>query len=144
MSVLHILKSKGREVVTATPQDHLRDIAQTLATKRIGAIVILSPNGKIEGIVSERDVVRCLAAEGAKALEVPVSKIMSKGVKTCNESDSETELMALMTENRIRHLPVVDHGKLVGIISIGDVVKFRIEVIEREAADMKAYIAGAA
>ena len=142
MSVSHILKSKGRDVITAKSQDHLRDIAQTLASKRIGAIVILSNTGKIEGIVSERDVVRCLAAEGAKALEVPVSKIMTKGVKTCNESDSETELMALMTENRIRHLPVVDQGKLVGMISIGDVVKFRIEAIEREAADMKAYIAG--
>ena len=142
MSVSHILKSKGRDTITAKSQDSLRDIAQTLASKRIGAIVILSSTGKIEGIVSERDVVRCLAAEGAKALDVPVSKIMTKGVKTCGENDSETELMALMTENRIRHLPVVDHGKLVGMISIGDVVKFKIEAIEREAADMKAYIAG--
>lgn len=144
MSVSHILKSKGRDVITAKAQDHLRDIAQTLANKRIGAIVILSSHGKIEGIVSERDVVRCLASEGVHALEVPVSKIMSKGITTCSESDSEIELMALMTENRIRHLPVVDLGKLVGIISIGDVVKFRIESIEREAAEMKAYIGGAA
>lgn len=142
MSVSHILKSKGRDVITAKAADHLRDIAQTLASKRIGAIVILSGSGKIEGIVSERDVVRCLAAEGAKALDVPVSQIMTKGVKTCNEHDSETELMALMTENRIRHLPVVAGDQLVGMISIGDVVKFRIEAIEREAADMKAYIAG--
>jgi CBS domain-containing protein len=142
MSVSHILKSKGRDVITAKAQDSLGAIAQTLASKRIGAIVILSDQGKIEGIVSERDVVRCLAAEGAKALHVPVSKIMTKGVKTCSEQDSEIELMALMTENRIRHLPVVDHGKLTGMISIGDVVKFRIEAIEREAADMKAYIAG--
>jgi CBS domain-containing protein len=142
MSVTHILKSKGRDVITASSKDSLGTIAQTLASKRIGAIVILSESGKIEGIVSERDVVRCLAAEGAKALDVPVSKIMTKGVKTCSEDDSETELMALMTENRIRHLPVVDKGKLTGMISIGDVVKFRIEAIEREAADMKAYIAG--
>ena len=142
MSVSHILKSKGRDVITANAQDKLKSIAQILSSKRIGAIVILGANGKIEGIVSERDVVRCLAAEGAKALEVPVSKIMTKGVKTCSDDDSETELMALMTENRIRHLPVVNQGKLGGMISIGDVVKFRIEVIEREAADMKAYIAG--
>ncbi|MDE2447252.1 MAG: CBS domain-containing protein [Alphaproteobacteria bacterium] len=142
MSVSHILKSKGRDVITAKAGDHLHEIAQTLSLKRIGAIVIISASGKIEGIVSERDVVRCLAAEGAKALDVPVSKIMTKGVKTCNEHDSETELMALMTENRIRHLPVVAGDKLVGMISIGDVVKFRIEAIEREAADMKAYIAG--
>ncbi len=144
MSVSHILKSKGRDVITANPQDRLRDIAQTLASKRIGAIVILSASGKIEGIVSERDVVRCLAEDGAKALDVSASKFMTKGVKTCSDGDSETELMALMTANRIRHLPVVDHGKLVGIISIGDIVKFRIEAIEREAAEMKAYIAGAA
>ena len=142
MSVSHILKSKGRDVITASANDKLKSIAEILATKRIGAIVILGSNNKIEGIVSERDVVRCLATEGAKALDIPVSKIMSKGVKTCSESDSETELMALMTDNRIRHLPVVDHGKLIGMISIGDVVKFRIEAIEREAADMKAYIAG--
>lgn len=142
MSVSHILKSKGRDVITALSKDSLGSIAQTLASKRIGAIVILSDSGKIEGIVSERDVVRCLAAEGAKALDIRVLKIMTKGVKTCSEDDSETELMALMTENRIRHLPVVDKGKLTGMISIGDVVKFRIEAIEREAADMKAYIAG--
>ena len=142
MSVSHILKSKGRDVITATSKDSLGAIAQTLAAKRIGAIVILNESGKIEGIVSERDVVRCLATEGAKALDVPVSKIMTKGVKTCSDDDSESELMALMTENRIRHLPVVNHGKLVGMISIGDVVKFRIEAIEREASDMKAYIAG--
>lgn len=142
MSVSHILKSKGRDVITAKSKDSLGSIAQTLASKRIGAIVILSDSGKIEGIVSERDVVRCLAIEGVKALEVPVSKVMTKGVKTCSEDDSETELMAMMTENRIRHLPVADKGKLTGMISIGDVVKFRIEAIEREAADMKAYIAG--
>ena len=142
MSVSHILKSKGRDVITASANDKLKSIAEILATKRIGAIVILGSNNKIEGIVSERDVVRCLATEGVKALDIPVSKIMSKNVKTCSELDSETELMALMTDNRIRHLPVVDHGKLVGMISIGDVVKFRIEAIEREAADMKAYIAG--
>ena len=115
-------------------------VSTHIAINRIGtanssktAIVILNESGKIEGIVSERDVVRCLATEGAKALDVPVSKIMTKGVKTCSEDDSESELMALMTENRIRHLPVVNHGKLVGMISIGDVVKFRIEAIEREA-----------
>jgi CBS domain-containing protein len=142
MSVSHILKSKGRDVITAKATDKLSSIAQTLATKKIGAIIILSDSGKIEGIISERDVVRCLAAKGARALDVPVSKVMTKGVKTCSDEDSETELMALMTENRIRHLPVVNHGKLNGMISIGDVVKFRIEAIEREAADMKAYIAG--
>ena len=87
--------------------------------------------------------VRCIAKDGAGGLELAVSQVMTSKVKTCSESDSEIELMALMTENRIRHLPVVNAGKLVGMISIGDVVKFRIEAIEREASDMKAYIASA-
>jgi len=144
MSVSHILKHKGRDVVTAAPNDSVKSIVETLAKKRIGAVIIADAKGKIAGIVSERDVVRSLAELGVQALSQPVSAIMSKNVKVCSENDSETELMAMMTENRIRHLPVVDMGKLVGMISIGDVVKFRIEAIERDAADMKAYIAGAA
>ena len=86
---------------------------------------------------------RALAEHGAKSMAMPVSGIMSKAVKTCKVGDSETELMALMTTHRIRHLPVVDGGKLAGMISIGDIVKFRIEAIEREAEDMKSYIASA-
>jgi CBS domain-containing protein len=143
MSVAHILNSKGRDIVTAAATDTVRSVAKVLAEKRIGAIVVISDHNTILGIVSERDIVRCVATEGLTALDVPVSKIMTKKVKTCEESDSEIELMALMTENRIRHLPVVKHGKLDGMISIGDVVKFRIQAIEREAADMKAYIASA-
>ena len=111
---------------------------------RIGAVVVSSGNGKIDGIVSERDVVRAVGEQGAAALSKPVSTIMTKNVKSCSDDDSEMELMALMTQHRIRHLPVVSGGKLSGMISIGDVVKFRIEAIERDAADMKAYISGAA
>ncbi len=143
MSVAHILSTKSRDVITAKSQDTVRSIAQTLATKRIGAVVILSATGKIEGIISERDVVRCIALDGAGALDLEVSSVMTAKVKTCSETDSESELMAMMTENRIRHLPVVHNGKLTGMISIGDLVKFRIEAIEREAADMKAYISNA-
>lgn len=144
MSVSHILKHKGGDIVAASQSDTIKAITETLAQKRIGAVIITDGNGKIAGIVSERDVVRCLAEKGAEALLLTAASIMTKNVKTCSISDSETELMAMMTENRIRHLPVVEKGKLVGMISIGDVVKFRIEAIERDAADMKAYIAGAA
>jgi CBS domain-containing protein len=143
MSVSHILRAKGRDITTAKSTDNLHSIAQTLAAKRIGAIVVVDAKGHIEGIISERDVVRCVAQDGAEALGIKVSQVMTKKVKTCSESDSEIELMALMTENRIRHLPVVTDGKLAGMISIGDVVKYRIEAIEREASEMKAYIASA-
>ncbi len=143
MSVSHILRGKSGGTITAKSTDKVRSIAQTLSEKRIGAIVIVNKDGGIDGIVSERDVVRCIAIDGAAALDLAVSHVMTKKVKTCSESDSEIELMALMTENRIRHLPVVNAGKLIGMISIGDVVKYRIEAIEREANDMKAYIASA-
>jgi CBS domain-containing protein len=144
MSVSNILSVKGRNVFTARGGDKIGDIVKTLAEKRIGAIVVTDAAGKIEGIVSERDVVRHLAKEGATLLTKSVSAIMTRNVKTCAEGDDEQELMTLMTENRIRHLPVVSAGKLAGMVSIGDVVKHRIECIEREADHMKAYIAGAA
>jgi CBS domain-containing protein len=144
MSVSNILSVKGRNVFTARGSDKIADIVKTLAEKRIGAIVVTDAAGKIEGIVSERDVVRHLAKEGDSLLAKSVSAIMTRNVKTCSEGDDEQELMSLMTENRIRHLPVVSAGKLAGMVSIGDVVKYRIECIEREADHMKAYIAGAA
>ncbi len=142
MSVSHILKQKGRDVITALPADTVQHVAEILGAKRIGAIVVSSGNGAIDGIVSERDVVRAIGEHGGGALEKPVSSIMTKNVRSCSDDDSEMELMALMTQHRIRHLPVVTAGKLSGMISIGDVVKFRIEQIERDAADMKAYISG--
>jgi CBS domain-containing protein len=143
MSVSHILGVKGRSVITATPHENVHETAQKLAKNRIGAIIVVDEKGGIAGIVSERDIVRALAEQGAVAMKQPVSAIMSKAVKTCKFGDSETELMTLMTTHRIRHLPVVEAGKLAGMISIGDIVKFRIEAIEREAEDMKSYIASA-
>lgn len=143
MTVSQILKAKGRDVITAAPTSKVSDVARILSERRIGAVVITGAGGRIEGIVSERDVVRQIGKEGAKALDLPVSAIMTRNVRTAREGDSESELMALMTEHRIRHLPVVNDGKLAGMISIGDVVKNRIEAIEREAADMKAYISTA-
>ena len=143
MSVAQILSSKGRAIHTAMASDKLETIAKTLADKRIGSVVITDAKGAIAGIVSERDIVRAVARNGAGALELPASSVMSSEVQTCAPTDSEAELMAVMTAHRIRHLPVMENGRLAGMISIGDVVKFRIEAIEREAEDMKSYIATA-
>jgi CBS domain-containing protein len=144
MAVSHILSVKGRNVFTVRPSDSVEAVAKMLGEKRIGAIVVTDAQGHIKGIVSERDVVRYIASEGAGVLKKTASDIMTANVHTCEDGDSEQELMAMMTARRIRHLPVVKNGRLDGMISIGDVVKFRIEAIEREAEDMKAYIAGAA
>lgn len=144
MSVSTILGGKGRTVVTAGPTDKVEKIVQLLAEKKIGAIVVVDKAGAILGIVSERDIVRHLAASGHATLAMTVESIMTRNVHTAREQDSEADLMALMTEHRIRHLPVVSNGKLSGMVSIGDVVKHRIAMIEREANDIKAYIAGAA
>ncbi len=143
MPVSHILGAKGRSVITAHAHATVHDVSKTLATNRIGAVVIVDEAGALAGIVSERDIVRVLAGEGGAALSKPVSEIMSRNVRTCKTGDSERELMSLMTTHRIRHLPVMDNGKLTGMISIGDVVKTRIESIEREAEEMKSYIASA-
>jgi len=143
MTVSQILNSKGRKVITASPDQKMSEVAQLLAEKKIGAVVIVDARGKIEGIASERDFVRAIAKEGAAALDRPVRDLMTAKVKTCTPRDTEAELMSLMTEHRIRHLPVLQDGRLAGMISIGDVVKFRIEAIEREAEEMKTYIASA-
>ena len=116
-------------------------VAQTLAAKKIGAVVIVDTQGRIGGIVSERDIVRALATGGSDALDKPVREFMTASVRTCAPRDTEAELMSLMTEHRVRHLPVLENGKLGGMISIGDVVKNRMEAIEREAEEMKSYIA---
>jgi CBS domain-containing protein len=143
VTVSQILNTKGRNVITASSGHTMQTVARLLAEKRIGAVVVVDSSGKIEGIASERDFVRAIAAHGAKALNMPVRELMTTSVKTCTPSDTEAELMALMTEHRIRHLPVLQDGRLSGMISIGDVVKFRMEAIEREAEEMKTYIASA-
>jgi CBS domain-containing protein len=144
MSVSQILSAKGRNVITASANDNVASIVKTLADKRIGAVVVIDEKDRIAGIVSERDVVRHLAREGAALLAATVSTIMTREVKTCAETDDEHDLVSLMTENRIRHLPVVSKGRLAGMISIGDVVKHRLETLEHETEELKAYISGAA
>lgn len=143
MAVAHILRHKGSDVVTVSPSDSVQTIVDTLARHRIGAVLVLDGQGGISGIVSERDVVRAMAGDAGGVLKKTAKDIMTVKVRTCQPSDSEADLMQLMTENRIRHLPVVSNGRLAGMVSIGDVVKLRMELIEREAEEMKTYIASA-
>ena len=140
MTISIILASKGREVVTISPSASLASAVGLLVEKRIGAVLILGADRRVVGILSERDVVRALAERGAGALEEPVSQTMTRKVSTCNENESVFNIMERMTEGRSRHVPVVDQGKLVGIVSIGDVVKHRLHQMERDSATMHDYI----
>lgn len=141
MNVAAILKSKGRAVATAKPEVTLLEISQKLAQKKIGAIIIVGEAGKLSGIISERDVIRAISEHGAEALKLPVSKVMTKTVISCMETSVLDELMEIMTKGRFRHLPVVEDDKLVGIVSIGDVVKNHIAEVEMEVTAMRGYLA---
>jgi CBS domain-containing protein len=141
MNVAAILKTKGREVFTTTPETTLLDITKLLGVHRVGCIIVTGPDGKVIGIVSERDVVREIARAGSTVLKEPVEKCMTKAVVTCRESDTIDRLMAEMTAHRFRHMPVVERGRLIGLVSIGDVVRMRIAEAEMEAAAMREYIA---
>jgi CBS domain-containing protein len=140
MTISIILASKGREVVTIAPSASLASAVGLLVEKRIGAVLILGAERRVVGILSERDVVRALAERGAGALEEPVSQTMTRKVSTCNENESVFNIMERMTEGRSRHVPVVNQGQLVGIVSIGDVVKHRLHQMERDSATMHDYI----
>jgi CBS domain-containing protein len=142
MNVAAILKLKGGGVVTAKPDTSLLEIAQTLAQNDIGCIVIEGDDGRIAGIVSERDIVRVISQVGAKGLKEPVKSCMTEKVVTAREADTIDRLMAEMTTHRFRHMPVVERGRLIGLVSIGDVVKLRIGEVDMEAADMRNYIRG--
>lgn len=143
MSVSSILDAKGRDVLTISPTATLSDAAALLAEKKVGAVVVVDPDRKILGILSERDIVRVVGTKGGSALVQPVSSVMTRDVKLCGEQDSINMVMQKMSAGRFRHLPVEREGRLSGIISIGDVVKRRIEEVEREAADIRSYIATA-
>jgi CBS domain-containing protein len=140
MTVSIILACKGREVVTIEPSASLASAVGLLAEKRIGALLILGAGRRIVGILSERDIVCALAERGAGALKEPVSQTMTRKVSTCNENETVSNIMERMTDERSRHVPVVDQGQLVGIVSIGDVVKHRLEVMERDSVAMHNYI----
>lgn len=142
MNVKAILQEKGYDVVTVGPDMSVADAASTLAGRHIGAVVVVDESQRIVGILAERDIVGALAESGADCLKKPISAIMWKNVYRCSEDMSTDSLMQLMSARRARHIPVERDGRLIGIISIGDVVKAHIRAIENEAEHIKAYIAG--
>jgi CBS domain-containing protein len=143
MSVKGILAEKGRAVMTVGPDQTIGDAVKVLGEHKIGAVVVVDKAGAIKGILSERDVVRQIASEGPGVLMHSISGAMTHKVQTCAPEETIETVMARMTRGRFRHLPVIENGRLAGIISIGDVVKKRIEDIQREADDIRNYIATA-
>ncbi len=143
MTVKSILERKGYDVFSAPPETTLCDAVGMLAQHKIGAIVVCDENKAIKGILSERDVVRQIAAQGADALWKPISESMTIKVKVCTEKHTINQVMEIMTQGRFRHLPVEKDGRLYGLVSIGDVVKRRIEEVERESEEIRSYIATA-
>jgi len=141
MNVAAILKQKGRSIVTASEKTRLLDIARTLAERRIGAILILGELDRLAGILSERDIIRALAKDGVDAMGRPAADYMTRDVITCRISDTLEHLAHTMTEGKFRHLPVMEEGRLTGVISIGDVVKERIAETEMETEQLRHYIA---
>ena len=141
MIVSQILKSKGDQVYTVSKETTIIEVSRLLASNRIGAAVIVDGNGSVEGIISERDIVRGLSKYGAKVLDMPVEDLMTKNVITRGVESQIDDLRREMTNSRIRHLPILDNGKLVGLISIGDVVKNRVEELQAEGDMLRKYIA---
>jgi CBS domain-containing protein len=139
MRIADVLRNKGAAVATITPETSVAGLLTELSVHNIGAMVVVSFDGLV-GIVSERDVVRALHRQGGDVLTQPVSEIMTTLVATCAPTDSVDSLSALMTTNRVRHVPVMENGRLVGIVSIGDVVKTRMEELEAQQEQLQAYI----
>jgi CBS domain-containing protein len=140
MFVSDILSQKGGLVFTVTPGTTLAQIAQQLSTRRIGSVLVMADAERVAGIVSERDLVRALSSHGDKALELEAREVMTRNVQTCHPDDPIEWVMEVMTRGRFRHLPVLDHDELIGLISIGDVVKARLEEARHETEALKAYI----
>ena len=139
MTVRSILNTKGHHVQSVAPGASLADAIKLLSERRIGAVLVLN-QGRIEGILSERDIVRVLGERGAAVLEEPVNSVMTRKVVSCREKDTVGEIMEMMTNGKFRHLPVVEDGRVVGLISIGDVVKWRVSEYEREQEALREYI----
>jgi CBS domain-containing protein len=140
MNVATILQHKGANVVTAQPSASIAELSKLLYSCRIGAVVISSDRMHVEGILSERDIIRILAERGEEALSLPASAVMTREVTTCRPDDDAAALMGVMTERRFRHLPVCEDGALVGLVSIGDVVRVRVDEIEHEAEALREYV----
>jgi CBS domain-containing protein len=141
MSVAAILQGKPERLIGLPDNKSLADAAKLLTQEKIGALVVRNAGGEMIGILSERDIVRAVARDGAKVLETAVATIMTRDVICCTPQDSVAEVMGMMTARRFRHLPVKSNGKLIGMVSIGDVVKARVEEAEGEAAQLREYIA---
>jgi CBS domain-containing protein len=140
MRIDGILRAKGSDVIAVAPHATLFEAAKLLQKHRIGALLVMDRTDQLVGIVSERDIVEAISERGGKALDLPVASVMSGEVVVCSPSDTVEHLMTVMTERRFRHLPVVDNGNLVGIVSIGDVVKRRISEITDEADALHDYL----
>jgi len=140
MTVKSILARKGNDVATIEPNASLAAAIKLLAERRIGALVVTGADRRIVGILSERDIVRTMAERGAHALNEPLADVMTRKVVTCSQSDTVCEIMERMTAGKFRHVPVVEQGRLTGIVSIGDIVKSRVEDMERESAALHDYI----
>lgn len=140
MTVRTILKGKGAAVVTAVPGETLHRIAQLIAEYRIGAVLILDKEGHPVGIVSERDIVNAMAAFGAAALALTAAEAMTRGLMTCKPTDTADEILAVMTNSRVRHLPVIEEGQMIGIVSIGDVVKRKLDDAAAEVGLLREYV----
>ena len=142
MTIAAVLRGKGHEVETVTAEERLLDAVRKLGEKRIGALPVVD-GGAIVGIMSERDIIYCLREHGPEALDWPVSRAMTAPAITADLETAVLSALALMTQRRIRHLPVLEEGRIRGIVSIGDLVKFRMERIEAEAEAMREYIQSA-
>ena len=143
MTIKSILAGKRSDIVTIEPTATLADAVKLLADNRIGAVIVTGADDRLVGILSERDIVRTLSKQGPDALRAPVSESMTRKVVTCTESETISDIMERMTAGKFRHVPVVDQGRLLGIVSIGDVVKSRLEEMARESDALRDYIRSA-
>ena len=144
MKVQAMLDAKGSKVVTTRPYATVATVIGMLKLEGIGALVVTGEAGRLVGIISERDIVRGLVTHGDELLKLPASELMTRSVKTCSPGNNIKDVMAKMTHSRVRHLPVLDQGRLCGIISIGDVVKNRLDELEMETSVLRDYISGRA
>lgn len=141
MTIASIIHGKPHRLISVAPDDTLQQATELLTRERIGALLVLKPNGDVAGIISERDIVRAVGVNGAEVLSRQVAELMTKNVVCCAPEDTVDQAMAMMTERRFRHLPVRQSGKIVAMISIGDVVKQKVEEAEAESQSLREYIA---
>lgn len=140
MNIDAILNFKGRDIVSVLPHELIGMAAEIFGEKKVGSLLVME-EGQVQGIITERDVIWAIGREGASVLKAPVSKVMTRDVMTCQGSDKVDQVMQMMTKSRFRHVPVMDQGLLVGLISIGDLVQHRLAEAELEANSMRSYIA---